>query len=76
VVGETTRVPLVASVPVQPPEAVHELTLVLDQVSVELPPAVIVVGFAAIVTVGVVAGLTVTVADDDDVPLVPVQESV
>jgi hypothetical protein len=56
---------------------VHEVALVLDQVSVELAPEAIVVGFAAIVTVGAGAGFTVTLADAGaDVPPVPVQESV
>ena len=45
-VGETTSVPLVASVPVQPPDAVQDVALLLDQVSVELPPGAIVVGLA------------------------------
>ena len=74
-VGETTRVPLVASVPVQPPEAVHDVALVLDHVNVELPPEAMVVGFAVSVTVG--AGDTVTVAEAGaDVPPVPLQVSV
>ena len=45
-VGETTSVPLVASAPVQPPEAVQDVALLLDQVRVELPPEAIVVGLA------------------------------
>jgi hypothetical protein len=49
--GETPSVPLVASVPVQPPDAVHEVASVLDQVSVELPPEGIVVGLALKVAV-------------------------
>jgi len=75
-VGDTARVPLIASVPVQPPLAVHDVELVLDQVSVELAPAVIVAGFAVNVTVGAVEGLTVTVADAIPVPPVPAQDSV
>ena len=75
-VGETPSVPLVASAPVQPPEAVHEVALVLDQVSVELAPEAIVVGFAVSVTVGA-AEVTVTVAEAGaDVPPVPLQVSV
>ena len=52
VVGDTVRVPLVALVPVQLPEAVHEVALVEDQVTVETWPVVIRVGLAEIVTVG------------------------
>jgi len=62
-VGATVSVPLVASVPVQPPDAVHDVALVLDQVKVELSPVVIVAGVAFNVTVGADADLTVTVAD-------------
>jgi hypothetical protein len=43
-VGDTLAVPLVAFVPVQPPLAVQEVAFALDQLSVELSPAVIVVG--------------------------------
>ena len=48
--------PEVALVPVHPPEAVQEVTLVEDQVSIEVPPLVTDVGFAASDKVGVVAG--------------------
>jgi hypothetical protein len=48
--------PEVALVPDQPPEAVQEVTLVEDQVSIEFPPLVTDVGIAASETVGVVAG--------------------
>jgi hypothetical protein len=44
--------PAVAFVPLHPPEAVHELALVEDQVSIELPPAFTVVGLADNITVG------------------------
>jgi hypothetical protein len=54
------RLPLVASAPIQPPEAVQEVALVELQVSVEAPPLVTVVGFAVKVAVG--AELTVIVA--------------
>jgi hypothetical protein len=74
-VGETANVPLVAALPVQPPEAVHEVTLALVQVSVELLPDVIDVGFAVRVTLGDAVALTVTVAEALAVPAVPVQES-
>ena len=48
--------PEIALVPVHPPEAVQEVTLVEDQVSIEVPPLVTDVGFAASDKVGVVAG--------------------
>jgi hypothetical protein len=51
-VGDATRVPLVALVPLHPPEAVHEVALVEDQVTVEILPAVMLVGLAEIVNVG------------------------
>ena len=51
-VGDTARVPLVAFVPVQPPEAVHEVALVEDQVTVEILPEVMLVGLAENATVG------------------------
>ena len=73
--GETLSVPLVASAPLQPPLAVQELALVLDQVSIEEPPEAIEVGLAERVAVG--AGSTVTVALAGAlVPPVPVQVSV
>jgi hypothetical protein len=49
-------VPLSVSAPVQPPEAVHEVALVLDQVSVELLPALIVEGLAVSRAVAAPAG--------------------
>ena len=58
--------------PLQPPEAVHEVALVELQVKVDVPPLTIVVGFAVSVTVGL--GAIVTVADVALlVPPVPVQ---
>ncbi len=66
------RLPLVASDPLQPPDAEHEVALVEDQVRVEAAPLATVVGLADRVTVG--AGVfTVTVADWAAVPPVPVQ---
>jgi hypothetical protein len=65
-------VPLVALLPLQAPEAVHEVALVELHVSVEEPPPAMEVGFAVNVTVG--AGTTVTVAVAALlVPPVPVQ---
>jgi hypothetical protein len=60
--------------PDQAPEAVHEVALVADQVSVELLPLATVLGLAAKVSVG--AGeVTETVADCVALPPVPVQVS-
>ncbi len=66
--------PLAALVPDQAPEAVHEVALVADQVSVELPPLATVLGLAAKATVGV-GEVTETVADCEALPPLPVQES-
>jgi hypothetical protein len=52
--------PLVDLVPLQPPDAIHEVALVEFHVSVEAPPVGTDVGFAVSVTVA--AGRTVTVA--------------
>jgi hypothetical protein len=65
-------VPDVALAPDQAPEAVHEVALVVLHVNVELPPDTTLVGFALKLTVG--AGVvTVTVADAEPLPPVPVQ---
>ena len=53
-------VPLVALLPLQPPEAVHEVALVELHVRVDEPPRATAVGLAASVTVA--AGTTVTAA--------------
>jgi len=45
-------VPLVAFVPVQLPEAVHEVTLVEDQVTIEILPEAMLVGLAENATIG------------------------
>ncbi len=75
-VGDTLAVPDTAFVPDQPPAAVHEVAFVEDHVSVALDPEVIDVGFAAKVTVGATgAGVTLTVADREAAPPVPVHES-
>ena len=55
-VGDTVRVPLVAFVPVQPPEAVHEVALVEDQVTSETLPEVMLAGLAENDTVGAGVG--------------------
>lgn len=67
--------PVVASAPLQPPEALHAVALVDDQVNVEVAPLFTLVGLAAKVTAG--AGLlTETVADCAALPPVPLQVSV
>jgi hypothetical protein len=64
--------PLVALAPDQAPEAVQPVASVDDQLSVELAPLAMVCGVAEIVTVGAGA-FTVTVADCEALPPVPVQ---
>ena len=59
-VGDAAKVPLVALAPLHPPEAVHEVALVEDQVTVELLPDVMLAGLAEIVTVGGGIGVDVT----------------
>jgi hypothetical protein len=66
------RVPLVASDPLQPPDAEHAVAFVEDQVRVEAAPLATVVGLADRVTVGA-AVFTVTVADWAALPPLPVQ---
>ena len=51
-VGDAARVPLVAFVPLHPPEAMHDNASVEDQVTVEILPDVMLVGLAEIVTGG------------------------
>jgi hypothetical protein len=65
------KLPLVACVPLQAFEAAQLVAFVLDQVSVVEPPAAMVVGLALILTVGN-AAVTVTVADCEAFPPVPV----
>jgi hypothetical protein len=67
--------PLVALLPVQPPEAVQDVTLVEDQVRVEVAPLATVLGLAVRVTAGADV-VTDTVADCDALPPVPLQVSV
>ena len=67
--------PLAASLPPQPPDATQDVPLVDDHVNVETAPLLTVLGFAVSVTDG--AGVvTVTVADCEALPPVPVQLSV
>ena len=75
VVAATARVtwlPLVASVPLHPPVAAHEVALLDVHASVEVAPRDTVVGFAVSVTTGRGTTLTMVVATVL-VPLVPVQ---
>jgi hypothetical protein len=58
--------------PLQPPDAVQEVALLLDQVSVEAAPAFTVLGAALSVTVGA-APETVIVTDCEADPPAPVQ---
>jgi hypothetical protein len=81
--GPTDCEPDVAFEPDQPSEAVHDVELVEDQVSVLVPPLAMLVGLALSVTVGSGAGggggggdaLTVTVAVRVTLPPEPVQLS-
>ena len=70
------RDPLVAWVPLQPPEAVQEVALVDDQDRVELAPLAIVLGLALMLTATVGVALTVTVEDCTARPPGPAQMSV
>ena len=66
--------PLVALVPDQAPEAVQEVALVEDHVSVELLPLAMELGLAARLTVGAEAAeVTETVATWVALPPLPVQ---
>jgi hypothetical protein len=67
--------PLVAWLPLHPPEATQDVAFFDDQDSVELLPLAIVLGLALSVTVGAGA-VTVTVADCAALPPAPVQVSV
>jgi hypothetical protein len=66
--------PEVALVPDQPPEAMHDVALVEDQVRVADPPLLTDSGLAVRDTVGAGVAVTVTVADAFCVPPAPVQD--
>ena len=66
--------PLIPFEPLQPPDAVQEVALVLDQVSVEEAPAFTLLGEALSVTIGALLE-TVTVADCVADPPAPWQVS-
>ncbi len=69
--------PLVALVPDQAPEAVHEVALVAVQLTVELAPLATVLGFAVTVTAGAeAAAVTETVTVCVALPPAPLQVSV
>ncbi|MBS0375267.1 MAG: hypothetical protein JSR73_11855 [Proteobacteria bacterium] len=79
VIGPTTTPVelLVASAPVQPPEAVQLVALVEVHVSVDVPPLATLVGFAVKVTEGIGGGeAMLTVTDCDALPPAPVHSSV
>lgn len=70
-------VPLVATAPLQAPEAVQAVALADDQVTVALDPLLMLEGLALNVTVGAgvaTAPLTATVVDCSVVPPDPVQD--
>jgi hypothetical protein len=73
--GLTPWLPEVALVPVKAldPEAVHEVALADDQVSVLLEPLVIEAGLALRLTVGAALVVTVTVTERLALPPAPVQ---
>ena len=68
--------PLIALLPDQPPEAVQDVALVDDHVSIDAPPLATVLGLALKPTVTVGRALTDTVADCMALPPAPVQLSV
>jgi hypothetical protein len=69
-------VPLVGCPPDQPPDAVHDVALVLVHDSWVFAPLVTLVGLAARLTVGAGLAVTVTVLESLPVPPTPVQVSV
>jgi hypothetical protein len=69
-------VPLTAFAPLHPPEALHEVALLEDQVRVEPAPLATVLGLALRLTVTLGCALTVTVADCTALPPAPLQVSV
>ncbi len=76
--GDTLNVPLVPWLPDQPPLPVQRVAFLLDQVSVVLAPAVMVVALAVSVTLGAagVGVVTVTRTDALAAPPAPAQASV
>ena len=70
------ELPLVGSLPDQPPEAVQLLALLEDQLSIADPPLLTVVGLALRLTVGLTGAETLTVTDWLVLPPGPLQVSV
>jgi hypothetical protein len=70
------ELPLVGSLPDQPPEAVQLVAFVEDQLSIADPPLLTVVGLALRVTVGLPGAETLTVTDWLALPPDPLQVSV
>ena len=68
--------PLVGSLPDQPPDAVQLVALVDDQLNVAAEPLFTVPGFALRVTVGLAGADTLTVTDCVALPPEPLQVSV
>jgi hypothetical protein len=64
-VGDTVRVPLAALLPIQLPEAVHEVALVEDQVTIEILPEIMLVGRAENATAGFADAANVDTAGSD-----------
>lgn len=73
--GPVEALPLVGCGPLQPPEPVQEVALLLLQVKVAEPPAMMVCDAGVRLTVGA-GGVTVTVAVAGVLPPAPVQVSV
>ncbi len=72
VIDPVSADPLVGCVPLQPPDAVHESTLLVLQVSVEVSPDATMVGLAERLMVGAEA----EAADDDPPPPPPLPQAV
>ena len=70
------QLPLVDSLPLHPPEALQLVALLEDQLSVEDPPLLMLVGFALKLTVGLAGADTLTVTDRVALPPEPLQVSV
>jgi hypothetical protein len=68
--------PLVDLLPDHPPDALQLVALLEDQLSVEDPPLLMLVGFALKLTVGLAGADTLTVTDRLALPPEPVQVSV
>jgi hypothetical protein len=74
-VGVTLRLPLVGSLPLHAPPAVHDVAFAEDQLKVALLPEIMVEGLAEKVTVGTEPEVMVKVAVLATEPPLPVQVS-